>query len=135
MRRPVLVLLLAALAATAGACASAPDAIAPRYRGTASPTEPAVLPAGTFTPNVGERYAYRLYTHCGIVQAQFAGAWWKADPALSDGSGNPPQAWTNPFHDGTMELRDDDTLLFRGGDERTARFVRAPSGFTPALCD
>jgi hypothetical protein len=45
---------------------------------------------------------YRLYTHCGIEWARIAGRFWRAEPPLSDGSGNPPAGWGNPFQDGTL---------------------------------
>ena len=45
----------------------------------------------------GKPYSYTLYTHCGILSAYFDGRRWMADPMLTDGSGNPPPGWGNPF--------------------------------------
>ena len=47
---------------------------------------------------------YRLFTHCGIEWAKIAGTFWRADHPLSDGHGNPPPGWGNPFQDGAITL-------------------------------
>lgn len=47
---------------------------------------------------------YRLYTHCGIQWAEIDGTYWRAKHPLSDGSGNPPSGWGNPFEEGTLVL-------------------------------
>ena len=47
---------------------------------------------------IGDRYLYVLRTHCGILDTYFAGRLWRANPALTDGSGNPPHGWDNPKH-------------------------------------
>jgi hypothetical protein len=64
------------------------------------------------TTRAHTRRAYQLYTHCGIKWAKIDGTFWLASHPLSDGSGNPPAGWGNPFQNGT--------LLFIG--PRTARF-------------
>jgi hypothetical protein len=60
---------------------------------------------------------YRLYTHCGIQWARIDGTFWRAWQPLSDGNGNPPTGWGNPFQEGT--------LIFRS--RTTARFI-SPAG-------
>jgi hypothetical protein len=45
---------------------------------------------------------YRLYTHCGIEWAKIDGTFWRATHPLSDGSGNPPSGWGNPYQIGTL---------------------------------
>ncbi|MBO0836017.1 MAG: hypothetical protein J2P28_10930 [Actinobacteria bacterium] len=47
---------------------------------------------------------YRLYTHCGIDEALIQGKYYVADHPLSDGQGNPPAGWDNPYQVGTMKL-------------------------------
>jgi hypothetical protein len=47
---------------------------------------------------------YRLLTHCGIAWTSIAGTFWRAVHPLSDGHGNPPPGWGNPFQDGTLTL-------------------------------
>jgi hypothetical protein len=58
---------------------------------------------------VGVPYRYRLYTHCGLdspTSMDFDSSFWDAigqGPA-SDGSGNPPPGYGNPYDDGTITL-------------------------------
>jgi hypothetical protein len=47
---------------------------------------------------------YDLYTHCGIDEARIGNGYFEANPPLSDGSGNPPAGWGNPYQAGTMTL-------------------------------
>lgn len=63
---------------------------------------------------------YQLYTHCGVKWAKIDGTFWRAKHPLSDGSGNPPAGWGNPFQDGT--------LVFVG--PTTARFDSPAGGVT-----
>jgi len=59
--------------------------------------------------SVGVPYRYRLYTHCGLdapTAVDFDGSFWGPigpGPA-SDGSGNPPAGYGNPYDDGTITL-------------------------------
>lgn len=48
--------------------------------------------------------AFRLRTHCGIDEAMFEGRYYEAVHPLSDGSGNPPDDWGNPYQSGTMQV-------------------------------
>ena len=48
--------------------------------------------------------AYDLYTHCGVDEAKIGDAFYEAMTPLSDGSGNPPAGWGNPYQAGTMTL-------------------------------
>jgi hypothetical protein len=64
---------------------------------------------GSVTPSViatavGAPQAYDLYTHCGIDEARIGNQYFEANPPLSDGSGNPPPGWGNPYQAGTMTL-------------------------------
>jgi hypothetical protein len=47
---------------------------------------------------------YRLYTHCGIDWENVGGNWFEAQPPISDGHGNPPAGWGNPYQDGTITM-------------------------------
>ena len=42
--------------------------------------------------------------HCGIDEAMFEGRYYGAVHPLSDGSGNPPDGWGNPYQSGTMQV-------------------------------
>jgi hypothetical protein len=68
--------------------------------------------------DVGRPYA--LYTHCGIEWAKIAGRFWRATRALSDGSGNPPAGWGNPYQQGRLVLL----------GQRMARFDSSPGSVT-----
>ncbi len=57
----------------------------------------------------GVPYRFQLYTHCGLdwpLAMDFDGSYW--DPIgpgpASDGSGNPPAGFGNPFDNGTITL-------------------------------
>jgi hypothetical protein len=82
----------------------------------------------------GTGYAYVLETHCGILGAYFDGRLWVAAPPLSDGSGNPPRGWGNPFQRGTMRLTSPDQAEFRAGRLR-ATFAPAPAGYRFGPCE
>ena len=60
------------------------------------------------TPAIlGKEYPYQLYTHCGVRAAAFdEGRWWRANPPLDDGWGNPPAGWGNPFTRGVMVCKE-----------------------------
>jgi hypothetical protein len=62
--------------------------------------------------SVHRREAYRLYTHCGIHWAKIDGRFWRATRPSSDGSGNPPQGWNNPFEEGTLTFTNPSTAEF-----------------------
>jgi hypothetical protein len=55
----------------------------------------AARPAGKSVP-------YNLYTHCGVSEARVGSQYYVADHPLSDGAGNPPAGWGNPYQAGTM---------------------------------
>lgn len=84
---------------------------------------------------VGVRYLYVLRTHCGILDAYFAGHLWRATPPSSDGSGNPPRGWGNPEALGTMQLVRTNLAEFRQSEKLVARFTPAPYNWKTATCD
>jgi hypothetical protein len=98
---------------------------------TPSSTRPAC--AGPIT--VGGRYLYVLRTHCGILDAYFAGRLWRASPSLTDGSGNPPRGWENPESLGTMRLVRTNLAEFRQTTKLVARFTPAPRHWKTVTCD
>jgi hypothetical protein len=89
--------------------------------------------AGPIT--VGGRYLYVLRTHCGILDAYFAGRLWRASPSLTDGSGNPPHGWENPESLGTMRLVRPNLAEFRQTTKLVARFTPAPPHWKTVTCD
>ncbi|HWH32716.1 MAG TPA: hypothetical protein VNU01_08590 [Egibacteraceae bacterium] len=125
-------------AATASAVpAQTPGPAAPRTV-PASPTPsggPRELGADE-DAKVGQPYLYRLYTHCGIEATWWNGAWWDADPPLSDGSGNPPPGWGNPYQDGVIVQVSETRLEFTGDEGQRAAFRPRPADVgAPPPCD
>lgn len=55
---------------------------------------------------------YALYTHCGIDDANIAGRWYRASQPLSDGSGNPPTGWANPYQQGSVTFTSKTEVVF-----------------------
>ncbi len=82
---------------------------------------------------VGDSAAYRLYTHCGILSASINGETYYADPPLSDGSGNPPAGWGNPYDDGDITLQTATTAEFHDQAGHTAHLTSTPQGTTPSI--
>jgi hypothetical protein len=77
--------------------------------------------------------AFRLYTHCGIIYADFNGQRFYADPVLGDGNGNPPGGWGNPFDDGTMTLVTATTAVFSDHAGNRAVFSTHPLAGIPTI--
>ena len=84
---------------------------------------------------LGKEYAYELYTHCGVRVAVFdQGRWWRANPPLDDGHGNPPTGWGNPTTRGMMVLVRDDLAVFTSWSGQAVEFVPWPSEVERELC-
>ena len=76
---------------------------------------------------------YQLYTHCGIGWARIDGTFWRAKQPLSDGSGNPPPGWGNPFQDGTLSLIGPMTAKFES-PAGSVTFERTSRRQPPVIC-
>ena len=65
-------------------------------------------------PQLGVAYPFRLYSHCGIHYAQFAGRAWKSPEIVPEPAPRPDANGTSYFGytPGTMTLIDAGTLLF-----------------------
>ena len=74
---------------------------------------------------------YRMYTHCGVLYADFNGTRYYADPPVRDGN------WNNPYDDGTLSVVDASTVEFTDPAGNRARFTTHPSGGIPTIypCD
>jgi hypothetical protein len=70
-------------------------------------------PSPTSATSAGSPQPYRLYTHCGIDEARIGNQYFEAVHPLSDGQGNPPPGWGNPYQPGTMTLLSPATAVFR----------------------
>jgi hypothetical protein len=82
---------------------------------------------------VGRSAPYRLYTHCGVLAASISGQIYYADPPLTDGAGNPPPGWGNPYDDGDMTLQTAMTADFHDSGGHAAHFTSTPRGQTPSI--
>jgi hypothetical protein len=79
---------------------------------------------------------YSLYTHCGIDEVNIDGRWYRADPPLSDGSGNPPKAWANPYQKGLIQTVSATEVEFTDSAGHRVRFVLRPGASGPEhICD
>ena len=77
---------------------------------------PAARPATASSDRLavaGPARPYRLYTHCGIDEARIGNRYFEAAHPLTDGAGNPPAGWGNPYQQGTMTLLSPSTTVFR----------------------
>ena len=115
-----------ALAALAGCSGPAAQRTRPTPAGTAAP---AAAVAGT-TAVAGT--PYRLYTHCGIREANIGGRWFVAATPLGDGNGNPPPGWGNPYQDGTITVVSPTEAVFADDSGHRVRFLLRPGATAPA---
>jgi hypothetical protein len=76
---------------------------------------------------------YQLYTHCGIGWARIGGRWWRAEHPLSDGNGNPPAGWGNPFQNGTLTFTSASSARFDSA-AGTVTFERTQRTRPPVIC-
>ena len=84
--------------------------------------------------SVGSSAPYDLYTHCGVLSATINGQIFYAIPPLTDGSGNPPPGWGNPYDGGEMTLRSLTTADFRDVSGHSAHFASSPQGTGTPVC-
>ena len=86
-RRPII--LLCALGWVLGGCGEVDQPAVPRVQSSAAPFE--------------------LYTHCGIheLKTDDGRFFERADGPLTDGNGNPPPGWDNPYQSGQLVVTED----------------------------
>jgi hypothetical protein len=95
-----------------------------------SPAPPsAARTAATATPAAASPQPYQLYTHCGIDEARIGNRYFEAVHPLSDGNGNPPPGWGNPYQEGSMTLVSPTEAVFRDAAGHRVLF-RLRSGAT-----
>jgi hypothetical protein len=76
---------------------------------------------------------YRLYTHCGIEWTRIRGTYWRAAHPLSDGQGNPPPGWGNPYQRGTLTFTGPVTAVFSAPPGRVV-FRHTNRTQPPVIC-
>jgi hypothetical protein len=114
---PAAALAAVPLAAVLAGCESTPS--------PAAPPSPTTAAARTTAP---KPISYDLYTHCGIDYAQVGNRYYKATPPLSDGSGNPPPGWGNPYQSGIMTVISPTQAVFTDKAGHRVVFTLVPSG-------
>ena len=78
---------------------------------------------------------FQLYTHCGINGAMIDGVWWRSASALSDGNGNPPSGWGNPYQSGFLHFLDESMAVFRASNANlSVTLQRTDSTDFPFIC-
>ena len=89
--------------------------------------------------SVGVPYRFQLYMHCGLdwpLAVDFDGSFW--DPIgpgpASDGSGNPPGGYGNPFDQGTMTLISPTLSQYRSSGGMVMQFSRHAGPEISSLC-
>jgi hypothetical protein len=88
-------------------------------------TAPARSSSAT-TAAAGSPQPYQLYTHCGIGEARIGNRYFEAVHPLSDGQGNPPPGWGNPYQQGTMTLLSPVEAVFRDSAGHQVQFRLRP---------
>jgi hypothetical protein len=98
----------------------------------ASAASPAAAPTARTT--APKPVPYNLYTHCGIDYVQVGNRYYEATPPLSDGSGNPPPGWGNPYQPGTLTVISPTQVVFtdKAGHRVVFTLVPPASGRTTA---
>ncbi|HEY7261302.1 MAG TPA: hypothetical protein VH589_07440 [Trebonia sp.] len=71
---------------------------------------------------------YNLYTHCGIAYARVGNRYYQANVPLSDGSGNPPSGWGNPYQPGTLTFISPTRVIFTDKAGHRVVFTLVASG-------
>ncbi len=85
----------------------------------------------------GVRYRFQLYTHCGLdypVAVDFDGSYWDPAGTASDGNGNPPPGYGNPFDNGIMTLISPTSARYQSPNGMVMNFTRHPGSRISGLC-
>jgi hypothetical protein len=89
--------------------------------------------------SVGVPYRFPLYTHCGLnwpLAMDFDGSFWDsigAGPA-SDGSGNPPPRYGNPYDQGTVTLISPTLTQYRSSTGAVSQWSRHAGAQISSTC-
>lgn len=89
------------------------------------PATQAAVPAKPFTA-ARPAQPYRLYTHCGVDEARIGNRYFETVHTLSDGQGNPPPGWSNPYQQGTMTPLSPTEAVFRDDAGHQVHFRLRP---------
>ncbi len=83
----------------------------------------------------GKTIDFNLYTHCGISELKAFGKYYeRVGGPLSDGFGNPPAGWDNPYQAGRLSVLGD-KATFRDTRGHTVEFnVRSGATSFSTIC-
>ncbi len=120
-------------AAAAGAGPLAAGAVTAALAACGSASSPADAPGRPAAPTaaaatVPKPVPYNLYTHCGIDYVKVGSRYYEATPPLSDGSGNPPPGWGNPYQPGALTVISATQAVFTDKAGHRVVFTLVPSG-------
>jgi hypothetical protein len=97
--------------------------------GCGSTSSPAAAPTAAAARTAAPKpVPYNLYTHCGIDYVRVGNRYYVAIPPLSDGSGNPPPGWGNPYQPGTLTVISPTQAVFTDKAGHRVVFTLAQSG-------
>jgi len=99
--------------------------------GCASASSPPSVPPASVRPSAAatpRSVPYNLYTHCGIAYAKVGNRYYQATVPLSDGSGNPPSGWGNPYQQGTLTFVSPTRAIFTDKAGHRVVFTLVTSG-------
>ena len=111
------------------AAATAAILLAAVLAGCGSTSSPAAAPTVAAARTAAPKpVPYNLYTHCGIDYVRAGNRYYEATPPLSDGSGNPPPGWGNPYQPGTLTVISPTQAVFTDKAGHRVVFTLVPSG-------
>jgi hypothetical protein len=100
----------------------------------AGPTVAVVPSEGPSVQSAAAGQPFDLSTRCGVLGADVGGVWFAAEPPLTDGQGNPPEGWADPYQPGTLTILSATEAVFRDDAGHEVR-LRADNAARPAPCD
>ncbi|MFB7608773.1 hypothetical protein [Streptomyces gardneri] len=122
-----MIITLALVAGVLTGCAKADEGAEPVRAKPSVPATPSARtqPADPATPSA-RTIPFELYTHCGISEARIDSTYFEAVTPLSDGSGNPPDGWDNPYQRGRMTLKSPTEAVFTDDAGHEVKFRARP---------
>lgn len=78
---------------------------------------------------------FALYTHCGIHELAFEGRYYtRVGGTLSDGQGNPPAGWDNPYQRGSLVVESSQAFFSDAKGHREIFTLRPGATSFETLC-
>lgn len=78
---------------------------------------------------------FALYTHCGIHELAYEGRYYtRAGGPLSDGQGNPPAGWDNPYQRGSLVVESSQAFFSDAKGHRETFALRPGATSFETIC-